>query len=59
MALLARKTKVPFTIVRPFNIYGDAPCGELGWCDNGHIWMQQISVEAAATEDLLYVGARP
>ena len=22
-----------------------APCGQLGWCDNGHICMQQISVD--------------
>ena len=29
-----------------------APCGHLGWCDNGHICMNEISAEEAVTEIL-------
>jgi hypothetical protein len=35
-----------------------APCGQLGWCDNGHICMQGISVDevAVAVSELLSVA---
>ena len=29
-----------------------APCGQFGWCDNGHICMREISVEETLTAAL-------